>query len=207
MQPFGILAVLTSVLLIRQVAVGRAADTAGDLRDILVSVVTGDLDGLGTVLSRHGSDSGADTVASAPESGSTQYGKTPANTSSSSLLNEMVSLGEAAKGYRLGSEGPDYYDCSGLVWKAMKNLGIYTGARFTTANFVQKMGNKVTPTSSPATGDIVVWRNATHGHMGVVGLNGSIYSALSPSNGIGYQSEKDISNSIGLTPSYYQIVG
>jgi surface antigen len=89
----------------------------------------------------------------------------------------------------------------------MKQTGIYTGPRFSTGNFVKALGNKITSTTTPTVGSIALWRGGGKGHMGVIGANGNVYSALSPSNGIGYQSVSDISNSINLTPTYYRIVG
>ena len=92
-----------------------------------------------------------------------------------------VALGKTAKGYRFGASGPDYYDCSGLMWKATRKAGVYTGGRFTTWTIGGNAAfGKV---SSPVVGDLVVW--PTH-HMGVVTGKNQFYSAKNSRDGIGY---------------------
>lgn len=113
-----------------------------------------------------------------------------------SLLSTAVALGTAAGNtYQWGATGPDAYDCSGLVWTAMKQLG-YTGRRFNTATFaLSKAGTRV---ATPATGDVVLW---TGHHMGIVSGTDQFYSAKSALLGIGYAK---ISTWSVMTPSYWR---
>jgi cell wall-associated NlpC family hydrolase len=115
-----------------------------------------------------------------------------------------IKLGESAKGYRFGATGPEYYDCSGLMWRACQKAG-FKGVRFTTSTiqlskaFV-RLGGPEMGVSTVTTGDIVVWPGQ---HMGVVTTPGRFYSARSVASGIG---EANISGFIkGRTPVYLRL--
>ncbi len=196
MPPLALLFVLGGILLIRQVVVGRAAETPSDVRDLSLAVVHGDTAGMQEVLARRGEN--------VPTAESGEVASTlPVGTGNAGLLTECIKLGTAAKGYRWGGIGPDYYDCSGLVWRAMRNLDIYKGLRFNTAVFgaiAKTQGwSKV---DKPETGDVVVW--AAH-HMGVCAGGDKMYSARDPKRGIAYSTISGDSGAFGFQPSYYRI--
>lgn len=108
----------------------------------------------------------------------------------SALLNKAVSLAKAAGNrYVFGAEGPNAYDCSGLVWAAAKAIGVYKGERFTTYTITHHAADaaQFVRVATPAVGDIVVWdENAAHGHMGIVSGPDQFFSARSVASGIGY---------------------
>jgi len=195
MPPFAYAFILTGILLIRQVVVGRAADTPGDIRDLSLALVHGDTAGIQSVLARRGENVPVEGgVVAAPSTG----------TSNSSLLAECVKLGTAAKGYRWGGTGPDYYDCSGLVWRATRNIGAYKGLRFNTAVFAAVAASQGWEHvyGTPSAGDVLVWAGK---HMGVSAGGDKMYSARSPSKGIGYSSVKGDSGYFGYSPAVYRI--
>lgn len=190
MAPFGYAFILGGILLIRQVVVGRAMDTPGDTRDLALALLRGDTASVQEVLARRGSSVEVDDSALVGGAGS------------STLVTECMRLGEAAKGYKLGSSGPDYYDCSGLVWRAMKNLGIYNGPRFTTHVFAAVAKAKGWPkVDAPSPGDVVLWPAK---HMGVATGGDGMYSARSTVKGINPSSIAGDTSVLG-TPSFYRI--
>jgi cell wall-associated NlpC family hydrolase len=83
----------------------------------------------------------------------------------------------------------------------MKNLGIYTGLRFTTVTFALQLASKVTKVANPTVGDIVVW--SVPQHMGVVDGPDSFYSALNHAEGIRSASI----SGMGGSPRFYRIKG
>ena len=195
MPPLALLFVLGGILLIRQVVVGRAGNTPEDIRDLSLALVHGDTAEVGSVLARRGEN--------VPEAGSGEVASTASSgTSNSALLTEVIKLGTAAKGYRWGGIGPDYYDCSGLVWRAMRNLDIYKGLRFNTAVFgaIAKTQGW-TAVDSPSSGDVVVWAGK---HMGVSAGGDKMFSARSPSKGIAYSTISGDSSVLG-SPKFYRI--
>jgi hypothetical protein len=186
MQTVGLLFILGAIFIGREVMVGRAKETPTDLRDLFSGFLNADMSSVQEVLARRGSNTEAGTadpgtgvdgspVAVSASSGSTDTGL--------ELAREVVTLGSAASGYVLGATGPQAYDCSGLVWKACKTIGIYVGARFTTGTFEHIAETFCKRVTSPAAGDIVVW--VSKGHMGVMVSNSLFYSARSPEKGIG----------------------
>lgn len=109
------------------------------------------------------------------------------------LLAKAEALGRAAKGYLFGAEGPTYYDCSGLVWRAALDIGEYTGARFTTYSILHQSSIRLQfhqiHRVDADVNDIVVWSTPeAHGHMGVISGPDRFYSAESVKSGIGFQS-------------------
>ena len=202
MQTIGYLAVLLGVLLVRQVVKGRAKETPQDLRDLFVGFITADTQQIKATLTQSGTNidsTGGSEVA--VSSGAFPKGTT------GDLVAEVMRLGNAAKGYRLGATGPDFYDCSGLVWRACRNLGYYDGMRFTTATFAaaamtQGGWCKRIPESMRAAGDIILWR--TH-HMGVSTGGDGMYSARSTAKGIGESTVSGDSDFFGYAPSYWRV--
>ena len=202
MNTFGLVFVLGGVLLLRQVVTGRVRETPSDFRDITLALLSADFDALKVTLGQRGQNVSpvvTGTVAAGATggiSGLLSQGVT------GDVLAKSVELGQSAKGYRLGATGPEYYDCSGLIWRAMKDLKIYNGPRFTTSTFVAQMGGLVSKVGNPVIGDIVLWPGK---HMGVVSAHDQMYSAKSPSTGIGYSPIAASNPSIGGIPVYYRL--
>jgi cell wall-associated NlpC family hydrolase len=189
------LMVLTAILIVRGVKNGRVVELPGDIRDTVVAMLTGDVEGLKEVGGRRGESASAvnvtlDTV---------PYGQGTGN-----LVTEMKRLAkEGGDTYKWGGESlaEGGYDCSGLVWAALKSLGIYSGPRFTASSFpgiAGKFAVKISKEDAQA-GDIVRWPN----HMGVVTGTDRYYSALNPKAGI---KEDAIHNHRG-TPTYWRVTG
>lgn len=197
------LALFVGALILRGVTKGRVLELPGDLRDMLIAALSGDVNGVKEVAARTGEGVTAVPVAAATEpSGGTNLGLVGSG-NGPALVAEMKRLGNG-KPYVWGATGPNSYDCSGLVWRAMKNLGIYTGARFTTFTFAAAAKRVVTVVNDPKPGDIVVfYRGPGSGHMGIVSAPGKLYSAASTKLGIG---EYPISGFSG-TKVYYRLNG
>lgn len=204
MNPFGYLLVLAGAFLLRQTVVGRAKDIPSDARDAATALLSGNMTEFGSVLSRRGSN------VSEPEFSSGDSGSETSNLAGASVVGgtyagTVVKLGEAAKGYTLGGTGPSFYDCSGLLWKAAYTLGLYKGNRFTTNSFPSIASKWCTAVKgSPAIGDIVLWQGH---HMGVVTGEDQMYSARSPSKGIGYSTISGDASFFGSQPTYFRPVG
>lgn len=195
MNTVGYLLILVGALVLRQAMKGRSVtDLPGDLGGLLTALIAGDMDTVSSVLARTGT-----ATAPVAQSGFTQTANTAPVTGSGdgvAVLAEAKRLGSNAR-YVLGATGPTSYDCSGLVWRAMVNTGAYSGGRFTTATFVQSLGNRIARVSSPVAGDIVLWS----GHIGIAESSTSCYSARNPRSGIGSSS---ISAFKG-TPTYWRL--
>lgn len=198
MKPLGIIFLILSALAGRAGIRGRAlSDISGDVKDGTKALVTGNFTELQAVYSREG------TLSVDSAGGTTSAG----GSGNGSVLVEMQRLGTLAKGYRLGSVGQLYYDCSGLVYAAMKSLGIYTGLRFSTATFPAFAASKITrvPATDVQTGDIVLWQSGLAGHMGAVDGQDSFYSALNPTKGLVSMSTSQFTKSYKVTPSYWRV--
>jgi cell wall-associated NlpC family hydrolase len=190
MPALGILLIVFGAFVVREVIVGRAKETPTDLKDAASALLSGDTAGFGAVMARRGSNT-SDALAPGGVDGPSLSGAGASG--SNALAAECMRLGNSAKGYSLGATGPTYYDCSGLVWKACFNLGIYKGPRFTTATFEHVAGQfakKIITTAGDPhqglnlqSGDIVIW--VSGGHMGVMLNSTEFYSARSPAKGIG----------------------
>jgi len=206
MNTFGLIFMLAGFMLGRQVVAGRVKETPQDFRDITLAVLSGDFPSLQSTLAQRGKNVSPDvsSTVAAGTSGEAGISSLLGNPSGNGLLAKAVELGSKAKGYVLGAVGPDYYDCSGLVWRAMKDTGIYTGARFTTSTFTMQLAGHITKTDTPAVGDIVLWPRH---HMGIVSGPDKMYSAMSPSLGIGYSPINASDASIGAAHVFYRING
>lgn len=201
MNTIGYMLILGAVFVIGAAIRGRASHLTEDISDGFLALVRGDTDAFGEVIARKGEDTTADQ-ADLSLADVNSIGQVAGDAVSSAgaiaaggLLAAAVRRGKAAKGYRLTATGPDWYDCSGLMWKACQDIGVYKGFRFTTFN----VGNlsafvKVT---DPQVGDMVVWK--TH-HMGVVSGKDMFYSARSINSGIGYSHIKGFRPE---APSFY----
>lgn len=194
--------ILAAVLLVRGVAKGRVEDLPGDLRDMLMAALTGDLDALKEAAGRTGEG------LKPPAGGDPVPGTTPPVDGSKGLrlLAEARRLG-AGKRYVYGgtftadSAGGD---CSGLVWRAGTNLGFWKVPRFTTFTFDGLAPKYVVKVADPQPGDIVLWDRGGHhdGHMGIVSGGGQFYSALSRESGIREAPIRAISGRV----TYYRLV-
>lgn len=198
MNTIGWLFLLAGGFLVRAVAKGRSiTDLPGDIGDAFTAAVELDGAGFTAVLARTGSS--LDPVA--PVAGATFTTNTTGTESTginAGLLAAMRKRGGAAKGYRLGATGPDYYDCSGLVWRSVMDIGVYSGPRFTTATFAVQGASWTQKVTAPVSGDIVLWPGH---HMGVMSGGATFYSALNSKDGI-----KDIAvKGITGTPHYYRV--
>lgn len=193
MPVIGYLSILAGVLLIRQVAVGRARETPTDIRDLIVSAFRGDFAGVSAVTSQRGSVLSPVAIGSSVVTGG-----------GSALESEMRRIG-SGRPYVFGAEGPSAYDCSGLVWRALYNLGVYRGPRFTAdSSMLSALSGKIAQVSSPAPGDIVLWSGH---HVGVVTGPDRMFSALNSSDGI---IESSISGNTShysppSSPTYYRL--
>src|ERR1700755_1911252 len=143
MSTVGYFFILVALLLIRQVFKGRVMNLGEDLTDAFTAVVSGDTDKLGEVLTRTG-DSNTPNTATLNVVGDNSPVPTLATVG---IALAAENRGKAAKAYKWAATGPDYYDCSGLMWRACQDLG-YTGPRFVTATVAAMKG--FTRVASPA---------------------------------------------------------
>lgn len=203
MNTVGWLLLLAGALLVRQVATGRSANIREDFRDFFVALVRGDSAAIQQIGTRRGVSLPTIAPASTPESAAVSGG-TPSGGSrqGGSVLAEMKRLAAQANyRYVFGATGPGSYDCSGLVWRAMKNLSIYTGVRFTTSTYRLVFPKIATQVSSPQVGDICIW--PTH-HMGCVSGPDRMFSAENSRVGI---REDSIASFRPEPPEYWRLNG
>lgn len=202
MGSLGYGAIIIGVLLLRQVFIGRARETPADLRDFATAILSGDFESVKTVAAQRGDATATETVSSgaiAPaSSGLTSFGQSP-------LEVEMKRLG-TGKPYVFGAEGPNAYDCSGLVWRATQNLGLTNSARYVVGGFAPAMGSKVSRISGPERGAVVVWPGA---HIGIVDGADSYFSAKNPTSGIKSDSLSEeivwFRQNEGVSPIYFRV--
>lgn len=205
MQTIGWVFILIGFIVIRQASRGRPiGNIPSDIGDILRGAATSlqspsaGSDIIKAVLARQGTNIGQinATVGSmggsglsgaggggggAGGGGGTSWFYGDGNGKGTQVLAAMHTLAAAANNtYKWGAAGPSAYDCSGLVWAAMKNTGVYTGLRFTTYTFVMQMSGRIAKVDNPSVGDVVLWPS----HIGVVDGAGTMYSALNPTDGI-----------------------
>ncbi|WP_436702787.1 NlpC/P60 family protein [Lactiplantibacillus plantarum] len=101
--------------------------------------------------------------------------------SSSTLVNAMEKYGATNK-YVYGAEGPNAFDCSGLVEYTLKKLGI----SFPRTSGEQYKASK--HVSDPKPGDLVFFGPGGSDHVGVYTGNGEFYSAENEKDGMGISS-------------------
>lgn len=188
MKTLGYLFILMAIFVGQAVARGRSDKITTDLSDGFLALIRGDTDALGEVLSRTGEGLTASQADLDKYEARTGMGDAPSagmgSSSPGSIGKAAMARGDKAKGYRWTATGPDYYDCSGLMWRACQDAGVFTGPRFTTATVGGlKAFERVT---APQIDDLVVWVPLYKtGHMGVVVGDDKFYSARSRASGIG----------------------
>lgn len=101
------------------------------------------------------------------------------------LLGAVEKYGKG-KPYVWGAEGPDSFDCSGLVKYALekafgKSFPHYSGDQYAMSR----------PVKDPQMGDLVFFGPGGRNHVGVYAGNGKVWSAMSPSSGIGMANVSD----------------
>lgn len=179
MDTVGWVFILIAAFLARGVAKGRGIASFTDVGDAFLAAVEFDPDKLKAVWERTGDGNSSDTTAANATTANAVNGN---NVGAGDLLAEMHVLGASAKGYKWSKTGPTYYDCSGMVYAALKALKMYDGPRFTTSTFPAVAGkigySKVSGTPQPS--DIIHWS----GHMGVVSDSTHFYGAQSTKTGI-----------------------
>lgn len=92
------------------------------------------------------------------------------NSSNISNLGEKIyaaAYSQLGKRYWWGASGPDYYDCSGLVYWSLKQAGI-SGGRGTAASYSQKWTG--VSFNNSQTGDLVCFGSPAY-HIGIVIVN------------------------------------
>lgn len=114
------------------------------------------------------------------------------------LLGAVEKYGKG-KPYVWGAEGPDAFDCSGLVKYALeksfgKSFPHYSGDQYAMSR----------PIKDPQMGDLVFFGPGGRNHVGVYAGNGKIWSAMSPSSGIGMANVSDFHEGV---VSYRRIPG
>lgn len=101
------------------------------------------------------------------------------------LLGAVEKYGKG-KPYVWGAEGPDSFDCSGLVKYALekafgKSFPHYSGGQYAITRGVK----------DPQIGDLVFFGPGGRNHVGVYAGGGKIWSAMNPSSGIGMAKVSD----------------
>ncbi|SET96548.1 phage tail tape measure protein, TP901 family, core region [Enterococcus malodoratus] len=98
-------------------------------------------------------------------------------------------LAQEGKQYVWGAEGPDTFDCSGLIMWALKQMGIsfphYTGAQWQSTDHISE--------KEAVPGDLIYFGPGASRHVGMYTKPGEMFNASSPNaygpgNGIGYSS-------------------
>ena len=90
------------------------------------------------------------------------------------------------KPYVWGAEGPDAFDCSGLVKYALEKAFGKSFPHYSGDQYAMSRGVK-----DPQIGDLVFFGPGGRNHVGVYAGNGKVWSAMSPSSGIGMANVSD----------------
>lgn len=105
---------------------------------------------------------------------------------------ELVTA-QAGKPYVWGGKGPNEFDCSGLIYWALKQLGINYGGNSTSQwGMVERISE-----SELKPGDLIFYGANASRHVSVYISPGRCFEAKSPSEGIGYGNYKNASDVCG----------
>ena len=155
MKTIGWLLILIGIFILMRVSKGRSySEIIKDSGDFLRGALTGLTDYqesqkiMSEVLARTGHtnddvtvNASNNTAAPSPDRSSIapsggEMNVTMENSASNKGLAVLNAAKQLAAGanyrYILGSQGPNAYDCSSLIWAAMRKTGMFNGARFTT---------------------------------------------------------------------------
>lgn len=192
MSTLGYFFILGALVIMRQIYKGRMLNIGEDLSDAFLAIVSGDSTKISEVFSRTG-DANLPSASEPSATETTSKAVAGVIAKTAPILAFARKRGAAAKGYRWAATGPDYYDCSGLIYRAAQDAG-YRGPRFTTATVLAMPGFKKISgpnvegpgISNAGLGDIVLWLTGMGGggHMGVISGENTFYSALNPQEGI-----------------------
>lgn len=212
MRTIGWLFIITAAMTVRAAVKGQLFDASGQLqigdylRNLATAITTGNYDDASALTNSPGGTSILAPTA-APEAAVTSPLATDEATTAvgdSDLLAAMTRRGRAARGYRWSATGPDWYDCSGLMWRAVQDVrpDLRRLPRFTTYTMlVTPWGKHFDRVASPMVGDVVLWRT----HVGVVSGKDKFYSARNPSSGIGESSISGFNTGHGNSHAYYRL--
>lgn len=93
-------------------------------------------------------------------------------------------LAQEGKPYVWGAEGPDAFDCSGLIMWALKQVGInfphYSGSQWNATEHISE--------KDAIPGDLIFFGANASRHVGMYTKKGQMFNAMNPRRGIGYSS-------------------
>jgi len=95
----------------------------------------------------------------------------------------QIALAQQGKKYRSGAKGPDYFDCSGLIYFTYRQAGISVPL---TAEAQGRYGAEI-PRGEALPGDLVLFRIKSDDHIGIM-VNGSDFVHASKSRGVAVDS-------------------
>ena len=95
----------------------------------------------------------------------------------------QTALAQEGKKYRLGNRGPDYFDCSGLVYYSYRRAGILVPL---TAEAQGRFGAEI-PRNNVQPGDLVLFKIKNDDHVGIM-LGDSDFIHASKSRGVAVDS-------------------
>jgi len=95
----------------------------------------------------------------------------------------QIALAQQGKKYRSGAKGPDYFDCSGLVYFTYRQAGISVPL---TAEAQGRYGAEISRAETQP-GDLVLFRIKNDDHIGIM-VNGSDFVHASKSRGVAIDS-------------------
>ncbi len=91
----------------------------------------------------------------------------------------QIALAQQGKKYRSGNKGPDYFDCSGLVYFAYRQAGIKVPL---TVEAQERFGAEISR-SDVQPGDLVIFKIKNDDHIGIM-VNCSDFIHASKSRGV-----------------------
>jgi cell wall-associated NlpC family hydrolase len=124
----------------------------------------------------------------APAVSADGYDAEPAKGSQAAVILRL-SREAVGHGFRLGTEGLRFYDCSGLVWSVYKRAGAAArigGVRGTVTRYYRwAQRNGKINLRNPRIGDVIIWgKDGRVRHTGIYIGNGRAISALNPRLGV-----------------------